>query len=326
MRKQLLGAVAGAAFIASPAILATPAMADVDVWALIVKDKDIFVDKMVEIDKDIDINAFVNINVDKAAEADTIVNQENYDNSACENCAEKLDNIFESITGNVGVVSVNQAAGNMNNQANAVTIAIDEFEIPGDPGDPPPVGGLGFANAQSSVSQLNGAELTGGPAGDQVPQPLTTLAAIKAFLGFDEATGEFLGPDPDFISLFGNTVFTENIPFRVANIEDSVNDNLGVVHVNQSVGNMNNQTNVLTAAISLNAGVALSESDLGQWSVDNEVQERDVNKTAQILGSINRNQGVTGVNQAAGNMANQANIITLGAATMNLVNTPLQTP
>jgi hypothetical protein len=71
----------------------------------------------------------------------------------------------------------------------------------------------------------------------------------------------------------------------------------------------------LALAISL-AGVALSEAALGQVNSnpDNEangftaVFEFGVEKTASMTGSLNGNTGVGGVNQAAGNMANQANI------------------
>ncbi len=82
---------------------------------------------------------------------------------------------------------------------------------------------------------------------------------------------------------------------------------------------MNNQANseALAVAISL-AGVALSEAALGQvnYNPTNENQfpavfEFGVEKTATLSGSLNGNTGVGGVNQAAGNMANQANIFSL---------------
>jgi hypothetical protein len=87
---------------------------------------------------------------------------------------------------------------------------------------------------------------------------------------------------------------------------------------------MNNQANALSLAVSLSAGVALSEADLGQVNTFNTVRESDatsggavrvgINKNADIVGSISGNTGVVGVNQAVGNMANQANVVSIAAA------------
>jgi hypothetical protein len=116
-----------------------------------------------------------------------------------------------------------------------------------------------------------------------------------------------------------------NIIFRDALIDTSINDNLGIVHVNQATGNMNNQGNALAIGVSLvGDGVALAEADLGQVNCNNTVFESDsevstepgfgINKTATITDSVINNQGVVGVNQTAGNMANQANVVAIAAA------------
>jgi len=98
--------------------------------------------------------------------------------------------------------------------------------------------------------------------------------------------------------------------------------NAGVLTINQAAGNMNNQANALSIALSLDAGVALSEADLGQFNTGNTVHETNVGtnlegaepKTARITASVNGNSGVVGVNQSSGNMANQAivRVLTLG--------------
>jgi len=103
---------------------------------------------------------------------------------------------------------------------------------------------------------------------------------------------------------------------KSASINGSINDNVGIVTVNQNVGNMNNQTNGVAVAVGLQATVAMSEAALGQvngYSLTNETQgnrvtEAGVIKQASMANSMNGNIGVGGVNQAAGNMANQANI------------------
>jgi hypothetical protein len=261
------------------------ASADVFVFATIDKTKDVAITEEIRVFKNVDLDVLVPLRATKAAESDALVNQTNAANRACTNCDEKRDTITGSGNTNSGVLSINQAAGNMNNQGNAVSIAVDVIVTPGPgPEQPPDPESAGFAEAQAAADQRNG------------------------------ATGD-LGP---------NTVDTVNLLFRSGLIEDSLNDNTGVVHANQAPGNMNNQANALSVAVSLDAGVALSEADLGQVNVGNVVRESDatagttlrvgINKRADITGSINGNTGIVGVNQAVGNMANQANVVSVAAA------------
>jgi len=290
MRKLLLAGVA-----AGLGLWAAAASADVTVTAVITKDKDITVTETITKFKDVDIEADVTLLVNKAAEVDSLINQSNFDNEACENCAEKLDWILDSVNNNTGAVSVNQAAGNNNNQANALSAAIDSEEIPGDIPEeeiPEPNGTPGgFAEAQAAVDQVNGLEKETTVVRDG---ELISVTVVRT-------------PLP-------NIVDSVNIVFREARIEGSINNNLGVVGVNQATGNMANQANNLGLAIALSVGVALAEADLGQENANNVVHERDVLKTALLLNSVNGNTGIVGVNQSSGNMANQANVAGLSAA------------
>jgi len=263
------------------------ATADVDVFATIDKTKDVRIVETIAVAKDVDLLVTVPLNATKAAESDALVNQTNAANRSCTNCDEKRDTITGSGNANSGVLSINQAAGNMNNQGNAVSIAVDVVvtPTPGQVVQPPDPESSGFAEAQAAVDQRNG------------------------------ATDELVA---------ANTVDTVNLLFRSGAIVDSLNDNTGIVHANQAPGNMNNQTNALSVAVSLDAGVALSEADLGQINIGNVVRESDatagamlrvgINKRADITGSINGNTGIVGVNQAVGNMANQANVVSVAAA------------
>ena len=283
---------------ATTALLGTSsALADVFVQADIFKDKDIIVFESISIDKFVDIDVDVISSPEKAAEAMGIINQENFNNEACGNCAEKVDEIIGSIGGgsggaNTGIINVNQSSGNMNNQGNAVSVAVDAADPPSSPPPPnvpppPPESTGGFANSQAHIEQVNGEE---------------------------NEEGE------------GNLVDTVNLLFRDAVIEDSINDNQGIVNVNQSPGSMNNQANLVSVAVSFAAGgVALSEADLGQVNSANRVQESEsqpytnesivvgIQKSATIDGSIIGNSGIINVNQAAGNMANQANNVSAAA-------------
>jgi hypothetical protein len=271
MKRFLIGLVGMGALL-----WVTPALATVTVFATIDKEKAIFITEVITINKTVTLDAVVNIAVEKSAESQALANQDNLFNEACSNCAEKADTTTGSFNGNSGVVNGNQAAGNMNNQGNAVSVAVDTGggDVPNLQIDVP-----GFAEAQAHAEQVNA----------------------------------------------DNNVDTVNLIFRNADITDSFNDNTGVVGFNQSPGNMNNQVNLVSLAIALtDSGVALSEADLGQWNQFNIVEESDsvgfagdgrdiigIQKSATITGSLNGNTGIAGVNQSAGNMANQANVVSM---------------
>jgi hypothetical protein len=265
--------------IALVGLLPTLAMADVDVRARVTKQKDIRIQERINIEKQAVIDARVRREVTKAAESQALVNQTNWNNEVCTNCDEKRDIIVNSGSGNSGVLDINHSAGNMNNQGNAVSIAVDvQIEVPPNGGNEDPRD-EGFADSQAHVDQKN----------------------------------------------FNNRVDTVNILFRDGLIRDSINNNAGVAHVNQAPGNMANQSNTFSLAVSLaRGGVALAEADLGQVNRNNRVEESDsrgirdaqfigINKRADIIGSINGNTGVVGVNQSAGNMANQANVVSFSS-------------
>jgi hypothetical protein len=264
---------------------AAPALADVNVYADIYKDKNIYVDEQITIYKLVTVEVEVITEGDQAAESDAIANQTNADNFACENCAEKQNWIIGSVLSNTGITNVNQAVGNMNNQGNITAVAIDNAPPGG--GSPTPPDRSGISNAQASVDQKQG----------------------RLLLGFAEnpETGELIPIYEDS----PNVVDSINILFRDSIITGSINHNVGVTNVNQAAGQMNNQANATALAVCLDGAVALSETDLGQYSLGNQVYETFTTKTAQILGSINENRGVTFVNQTSGNMANQGNALSL---------------
>ena len=243
-----------------------PAAADVTVLATIDKVKLITVEENILIDKDIDIFVTVDEEADKAAEAAAIGNQTNDNNEACENCAEKKALIRDSLIGNFGIINSNQATGNMNNQGNLVSVAVDAPEDNGNGnGNNEDPEYYGLANAQSSVEQKS----------------------------------------------TENTIESINILFRDAIIRDSINGNEGIVGVNQSSGNINNQMNATAIAASLEGCVALSEADLGQSTNNSTVTENDVLKTSLISGSVLNNTGVVFVNQTSGILGNQSNVLSL---------------
>lgn len=120
-----------------------------------------------------------------------------------------------------------------------------------------------------------------------------------------------------------NTVNTANVDmdaggFAVdsldALIQDSVNGNVGVTQVNQDVGVGVNQGNVLALAVTdadfsfADAQSAVDQVNAGNVAIlTGPFTPNDPERTAKIIGSVNGNQGVTQVNQNAGNWVNQAN-------------------
>jgi hypothetical protein len=111
-----------------------------------------------------------------------------------------------------------------------------------------------------------------------------------------------------------NTIRTVLIANRDAVIVGSIIGNRGITTVNQASGNANNQANAISLGISLQSGVALADAALGQLVSGNSSSETSVSKSAQMVGSVLTNTGITQVNQSAGNLGNQSNVVSLAIA------------
>jgi hypothetical protein len=94
-------------------------------------------------------------------------------------------------------------------------------------------------------------------------------------------------------------------------IDGSIGRNDGVVGVNQSSGSLNNQANLVAVAAGLGVGpiVALAEGELSQNNSVNGVTDIAVIRMDTISDSISGNSGIVGVNQSAGSLNNQANVL-----------------
>lgn len=267
MRKAaLLGAVAAVAFGMNTA------KADVFVLGNVYKLVTIDINEFVDIDKNVQIKVNIRTQATQGAETESVFNQSNNNNHACENCAEKTDLIIGSILRNSGITSVNQSSGNMNNQGTIISVAFfdasNKFTYPVSAGDPTPNDRVSYADAQVVGEQ----------------------------------------------KIHDNTIYSVAILFRDALIRGSINNNSGITAVNQAVGNIANQSNAISIAITKGIGVALSDVALGQFNGRNNVTEDTVFKTAVIARSVNANQGITQVNQTAGVNANQSNVVSVATA------------
>jgi hypothetical protein len=281
------------------ALLASPAKADFTLYGDVDKNVDIYIWEGVFKLKLAAFLVLIIDNPEKVAKSQVVFNQRNQRNRACENCAEKLDLIVGSINGNSGITTVNQSTGNMNNQGNLVSVAWANVgggpgtEPPEDPGNPRDPANTGHANSQVAGEQILG----NGSAG------FTDVDGRREHV---LETGQ------------GNIVDTHNVPFRDAVIGASVNDNSGITQVNQSAGNINNQANGVSLAFTFYNGIALSDTALGQWNAGNRVEERNVSKFALVRSSVNDNSGITQVNQTAGVLANQSNVVSLAITGLGL--------
>jgi hypothetical protein len=149
---------------------------------------------------------------------------------------------------------------------------------------------------------------------------------LSAALGLQAVFAEANNASAQYNS--GNTIFEtgrlipqEEGPPRVALIRQSllvgsVNENVGLTQVNQNSGIFNNQLNSVALAIGFTnqVGVALAETDLGQWNTNQRTREFRTARVAGISDSVSDNTGIVMGNQAAGHMANQANKMAISAS------------
>jgi hypothetical protein len=96
-----------------------------------------------------------------------------------------------------------------------------------------------------------------------------------------------------------------------AGIFGSVNENTGVAGVNNAAGSQNNQTNTVAIAAGLNTQIALGEATLAQANALGIVCVKGGENKAMIECSVKGNHGVVGVNNSAGALNNQANVVAI---------------
>jgi len=270
------------------------ANATVTIDAQITKTKHITVVENLTVSKFVTLDVLVDSLPDKFAESVALINQTNDNSEGCGNCAEKVDSIQGSANRN--------GSGNNNSGILALNVASGNF-----------------MNQANSISAAVDARTVGGGGGGEPQQ-------VEGGTGFAESMAAAEQRNND------SMVRTVDLLFRDGEIVDSLNGNDGVIFVNVGPGNMGNQANALSLAVSFaDEGVALSEADLGQWNQRNTVRESDslggggagcdlgtcgfgINKSALVQNSINGNAGIVGVNVSSGNFANQANITSFSAA------------
>ncbi len=105
-------------------------------------------------------------------------------------------------------------------------------------------------------------------------------------------------------------VLRETNPNSLSSITESVEGNSGLVNINQSSGNLNNQANVRAIAVSPGPGAPQKAvaRDFGVIE-GNIVETSGGKKTDLIQDSLRNNTGVIGVNQSAGSLNTEHNLL-----------------
>jgi len=249
--------------IGALALIPALAFADVDIYVSIDKDKNIYIDESLKVDKDVDIDVDVKLKTKKAAESNTLVNQKNEDNV---DINFKTGSASIGSVGGSGIVNANQASGNMNNQANAVSVAVD------------PSGHNDHHNNHHDRDRFD---------------PNSAFAHSQAASDQKNNDNKAINIKASSLSLLGVS-------------------GTGIVNANQASGSMNNQANAVSVAVGVGsqAGVALSEADLGQVNSYNVAVSAFYSSTAimSVTGG-----GITNANQSSGHMNNQSNVVSVAA-------------
>lgn len=98
---------------------------------------------------------------------------------------------------------------------------------------------------------------------------------------------------------------------------ESFNFFTGIAQVNQAAGLLNNQGNVIalgfTESPTLTDGLSLVEAAVEKANAENQLNEPSVSSTDNFHESFNGFTGIAQVNQAAGILNNQNNVVALGA-------------
>jgi hypothetical protein len=262
------------------ALFAGPAQADVTVLANITKTKVVVVFETITIRKFVEIFVEADYVLNGVAEADAIKNVTNFDNV---------------VTGQPLVVDDDPANDDYGLYAHArIGFSIN--------------GGSGVTGVNQSVGNMyNQGNVVVVAAIADDPFAFVDAQAEADERNFNNTVTDIEALDPVDGGGFA--------PRKTALILESINTNTGIVDVNQDAGNMNNQNNADAIAVALGGVLALSEAALGQENTGNTVNEVQTVRTGRIAGSINGNAGIVKVNQATGNMNNQANNVAISALT-----------
>lgn len=279
-RWKYLSSTAALALMVGVASIGT-ALADpkgIEIDANFIKDKDTYVTENIYREKAVFLQATVAPDVTKMSESLAMINQWTGGNTMTENETLRTDTITNAVNNNIGLTILNQTAGDLNNQASSASGAANAGNT-----------GVVYGEAQAGAEQNSKGNTL-------LERDLTWFSS-----------------DPQAIDGDPNT--PTKLPGKTATITNAIKNNLGVVHVNQSVGNMNSQANSLALSTSFGeGGIVLTDAVLGQKQSGNTVFEYNTWRQAVLQDAVKNNTGIISLNQSAGSLGNQANVVAIGVA------------
>ena len=219
------------------------------------------------------------------ADAEAVKNDLNYNNYMEVGASTFTDNMTNSFVGFTGIGQSNQAAGQMNNQGNVAAVA--------------------FVSDNDAYA--------------------SSLAAV----GVSNKNNEYtVNKRKDSLGCYIDWWTPSSTVTQTDNMTGSFNRFVGIGQSNQSAGSMNNQNNAVAVAAGVNEDskggwcgfsggsgmVAMAGSELAMTNSCNKFQIDKVAFTNNMTGSFNCFVGIGQSNQSAGNMNNQANVVSVAAA------------
>lgn len=247
MRKWLVVSLIGGL-----ALVPALAFADVDIDVDIHKTKDKRVVEKLFKFKQAFIFAKVFLFTDDAAESEALANQTNKFNFEFDKFA--FSESIGSVDGNDGITGVNLSSGNMNNQANAVSVAVVTASDDSRGAFAESQAGAdqkNFENNYKSIVSVSTSDLT--------------VSGNNGITGVNQSSGH-MNNQANVVSVAASTLDQGGIALseadlgqvntrnRVFNFDSQsfafaqVSGNDGITGVNQSSGHMNNQANVVSVA------------------------------------------------------------------------------
>jgi hypothetical protein len=274
MKNRYLIAAAALAF----GLAASPAFADVNATIDVTKDKLVVISQPTVIVKAVDLQVVYRDVLTDGATAQALVNSSNTGNTVTWSVDTNLEDgvntagdrrnmlivrkalIEGSVLRNTGIGQLNQDTGNFANQGNVVSAGLD-------------FGKEAFANAEAYAEQITSDNSAYHSEGTVAPRNAPTIDAIITG-SFNVNEGVFMGnqnsgnvnsqhnvlalavadtavwalSDAGLNQVNSGNVALETNTVKRDLITNSVNGNTGIVMINQSVGNMNNQATVVSVA------------------------------------------------------------------------------
>lgn len=125
-----------------------------------------------------------------------------------------------------------------------------------------------------------------------------------------------------FIKLIGEA----EEPVRRTTVYESFDESHGLMSINQEVGSLNNQANVRAVTLGTAADqTQLQDIVVETKLVDNRITVTDIARDNTVMNSFDNATGLVGVNQSAGNLNQQSNVLALGIADNPETLSPLNT-